>query len=109
MSQGSMVIKEGVRVVQGTPDAPLQGPALFLKIRRIPVPGKPPRTTASLATARLGYAGYVIKDLIEDMELEPKEALAKAIAIAKRGGVGEIYVNADLSKLPGLKPASARG
>src|SRR5690606_35208579 len=106
MSQGSMVMKEGVRVVQGTPEAPLRGPALFLRIRRIAVPGKPPRTTASLATARPGHAGYVIKDLIDDMELEPKEALAKAIAIAKRGGVEEIYVNADLTKLPGRRAAS---
>lgn len=101
MSQGSMVMKEGVRVVQGTPDAPLRGPALFLRIRRVAVPGKPPRTTASLSTARPGHAGYVIKTLIDDMELGPKEALEKAIAIAKRGDVAEVYINADLSKLPG--------
>ena len=83
-----------------TPSAPLRGPALFLRIRRIPVAGKSPRTTASLATARPGSQGYVIKHLIDDMELEPKQALEKAIAIAKRGGVDEIYVNADLTKLP---------
>ncbi|HEX6995287.1 MAG TPA: hypothetical protein VF339_14200 [Gammaproteobacteria bacterium] len=106
MSQGSMVIKDGVRVVQGTPDAPLKGPALFLRIRRVADSGRPPRMTASLATARPGPAGYVIKDLIDDMELGPKEALEKAIAIAKRGGVAEIYVNADLSKLPGRIAAS---
>lgn len=107
MSQGSIVIKDGVRVVQGTPEAPLRGPALFLKIRRVTDSGRPPRMKASLATARPSRAGYVIKDLIDDMELGPKEALEKAIAIAKRGGVAEIYVNADLSKLPG--PASASG
>jgi len=107
MSQGSMVIKDGVRVVQGTPDAPLRGPALFLQIRRVVASGQPPRMTASLSTARPSSAGYVIKDLIDDMELGPKEALEKAIAIAKRGGVEEIYVNADLSKLP--RRASASG
>ena len=101
-----MVIKEGVRIIRGTPSAPLQRQALFLRIRRIPVPGKPSRTTASLATARPVPQGYVIKDLIDDMELEPKEALEKAIAIAKRGGVEEIYVNADLRKLPGRRAAA---
>ena len=44
MSQDSMVIKEGVRIVRGTPSAPLRGPALFLRIRRIPVAGKSTRT-----------------------------------------------------------------
>jgi hypothetical protein len=100
MSQDSMVIKEGVRIVKGTPSAPLESPALFLRIRRVPVAGKPSRTTASLATARPASQGYVIKQLIDDMELEPKQALEKAIAIAKRGGVDQIYVNADLTKLP---------
>src|SRR5690606_1162721 len=100
MSQDSVVMKDGVRIVRGTPSAPLQGPALFLRILRVPIAGKPPRTVASLATARPGPQGYVIKQLIDDMELEPKRALEKAVAIAKRGGVDEIYINADLTKLP---------
>src|SRR5690606_9016993 len=75
MSQGSMVIREGVRVVQGTPAAPLEGPALFLKFRRVVVAGKPTRMKATLSSARPNHNGYVIKDLIEDMELGPKEAL----------------------------------
>ena len=101
MSQASMVIKEGVRIFRGTPSAPLRGPALFLRIRRLSAAGKPSRTAASLATARPGPQGYVVKQLIDDMELEPQQALEKAIAIAKRGGVEEIYVNADMTKLPG--------
>lgn len=101
-----VMVKEGVRVVQGTPTAPLQRPALFLRLRRIAVPGQQPRTTASLTTARPGAAGYVIKVLIDDMELAPKDALDKAVAIAKRGGVGEIYINADLAKLPSALAAA---
>jgi hypothetical protein len=103
-----MVIKDGVRIVQGTPAAPLTGPALFLNLLRVSAPGRPPRTTASLAMARPRRSGYVIKELIPDLELNPKEALDKAIAIAKRGDVPEIYLNADLSKLPLPQRASAR-
>ena len=50
--------------------------------------------------ARPGPQGYVVKELIPDMDLEPQAALDKAVAIAKRGGVGEIYLNADLARLP---------
>ena len=106
MSQGSIVIKDGVRVAHGTPEAPLRGPALFLTIHRVADAGRPPRMKASLASARPTRTGYVIKDLIDDMELGPQEALEKAVAIAKRGGVAEVYVNADLSKLPGPGSAS---
>jgi hypothetical protein len=50
--------------------------------------------------ARPSAKGYVIKELIPDMELAPQAALDKAVAIAKRGEVAEIYVNADLEQLP---------
>ena len=101
MPQGSKVTKDGVRVIQGTPTAPLQRPALFLRLWRVAPPNGPPRTLAALAMARRTHEGYVIKNLIADMELEPKEAVDKAVAIARRGDVAEVYVNPDLSKLPG--------
>ncbi|MGB7215786.1 MAG: hypothetical protein WBE98_12180, partial [Gammaproteobacteria bacterium] len=107
MSRASTVIKEGVRIIQGTPTSPLQKPTLFLNIVRHTVPGEPPRTIASLSMARPGRAGYVIKELIADLAVEPKAAVEKAVAIAKRGDVEEIYLNADLSKLPFLKSAAA--
>jgi hypothetical protein len=100
MPEGSTVMKDGVRVMQGTPASPLQRPTLFLRLWRVAAPGQPQRTLASLAMARPAANGYVIKDLIADMELGAIEALDKAIAIAKRGDVAEVYVNADLAKLP---------
>ena len=100
MSQGSSVVKEGVRIVQGTPTKALQGPTLFLRLLRVNSPGKEQRTIASLAMARPHGRDYVIKELIPDMELDPKAALDKAIAIAKRGDVEELYLNADLEALP---------
>jgi hypothetical protein len=93
-------MKDGVRVVQGTPQAPLDRPTLFLRVVRISEPGKKPRTLAALSMARPMPGGYVIKELIGDMDLTPSAALEKAIAIARRGEVDEIYVNADLTKLP---------
>jgi len=107
MPQGSIVNRDGVRVIQGTPTSPLQAPTLFLRLWRIAPPGEKPRTLAALAMARPARSGYVVKDLIADMELGPKEALDKAVAIAKRGDVAEIYVNADLSKLPGARLVAA--
>jgi hypothetical protein len=55
--------------------------------------------------ARPGPQGYVIKELIPDMELEAQAALDKAVAIAKRGEVPEIYLNADLTRLPRARAA----
>lgn len=107
MARSSMIVKEGVRIIQGTPKAPLQRPTLFLSVLQHTVLGQPTRTTASLSMARPGRAGYVIKELIADLELDPKAAVEKAVAIAKRGDVEEIYLNADLSKLPFLKSAAA--
>src|SRR5690606_247254 len=98
--------KEGVRVVQGTPDAPLRGPALCLRIRRIAVPGKAPRTTASLAAARPGPAGYVIQTLTAHRDVGPNAAVAEARAVAQRGRAGEVSPNAGLSELPGGAAAS---
>lgn len=105
-AQGSSVVKEGIRVVQGTPTKPLAGPTLFLRVLRIGAPGRGQRTVASLSVARPGATNYVIKELIPDMELDPKAALEKAIAIAKRGDVAEVYLNADLAKLPRLALAA---
>jgi hypothetical protein len=81
---------------------------LFLRMWRISKPGEPVRTRASLSMARPGRQGYVVKELIPDMELEPQAALDKAVAIAKRGEVIEVYVNADLDRLP-RAPARAMG
>jgi hypothetical protein len=100
MPEGSSVVRDGVRIIQGTPKQPLRGPTLFLRILRVNTPDKPPKTRSSLAMARPGAGAYVIKELIPDMELDANAALDKAIAIAKRGDVAELYLNADLSKLP---------
>jgi hypothetical protein len=75
---------------------------------RISKPGEPVRTRASLSMARPSPQGYVIKELIPDMELEPQAAVDKAVAIAKRGEVREIFVNADLDRLP-RAPVRAAG
>jgi hypothetical protein len=100
MAHGTKLVRDGVRIVEGTPTAPLSGATLFLSIWRVSKPGEEPRTRASLSMARPGPKGYVIKELIPDMELEPQAALDKAVAIAKRGEVAEIYLNADLTRLP---------
>jgi hypothetical protein len=100
MTQGSTLIRDGVRIIQGTPTAPLRSATLFLSMWRVSKPGEPARTRAALSMARPGPQGYVVKELIPDMELEAQAALDKAVAIAKRGEVPEIYLNADLNRLP---------
>ncbi len=107
MPEGSMVTRSGVRVIQGTPRAPLERPTLFLRMWRSAPPGEAPRTLAALGMARPGRGGYVIKELIGEMELAPADAVEKAVAIARRGDVTEVYVNADLSRLPQPKLAEA--
>jgi hypothetical protein len=107
MPQGAMVNKDGVRVIQGTPVTPLQRPTLFLRLWRVVPPKGEPRTLAALSMARPAQNGYVVKSLIADMELGPKAAVDKAVAIARRGDVAEVYVNADMSKLPGGALAEA--
>jgi hypothetical protein len=103
MAQGSTLVREGIRIVEGTPTAPLRGATLFLSMWRVSKPGEPPSTRAALSMARPGPQGYVIKELIPDMELEAQAALDKAVAIAKRGDVPEIYLNADLTRLPRVR------
>ena len=100
MPKGSTLVRDGIRVIQGTPAAPLTRPTLFLRMLRITSPDEPQRTVASLSMARPGAGSYVIKELIPDMDLNPRDALDKAVAIAKRGDVFELYLNADLDKLP---------
>ena len=107
MPEGSTLVRDGVRVIQGTPKAPLMRPTLFLRMLRVTSPDKPQRTIASLSMARPGSGAYVIKELIPDMELDPRQALDKAVAIAKRGEVSELYLNADLEKLPTMAIARA--
>lgn len=97
--QGSKAQKDGVEVIQGTPTAPLTRPTLVLRLLRV-TEGKSQRTRATLFMVRPGTGGYVIKELIPDMELEPQAALDKAIAIAKRGDTPVLYLNADLSRIP---------
>lgn len=108
MPEGSTRVIDGVQIIQGTPKAPLDGPTLFLRVARVSAPGEPERTVASLSMARLRPGGYVIKELIQEMDLAPQEAVQKAVAIAKRGDVSEIYLNADLERLP-ASPATAIG
>ncbi len=106
--QGSKLVRDGVQVIQGTPTEPITRAVLFLKLWRVTPPGKPERTLASLYMVRPGRTEYVVKELIPDMELGPAAALDKAVAIAKRGDVATVYLNADITKLPKLR-ATANG
>ena len=99
MSQEAKTLKDGVQVIRGTPTAPITSPTLFLRLWQVNE-GKQVRTRATLFMVRPGQGDYVVKELIPDMELDVKAALEKAIAIAKRGGVSVIYLNADLAKIP---------
>lgn len=108
MPEGSTRIVNGVRITQGTPTVPLDGPALFLRIARVSEPDKAERTVASLLMARPRPGSYVIKELIQEMDLEPQAAVEKAVAIAQRGNVSDIYLNADLDRLP-VSPVTALG
>jgi len=98
--QGSKAVKDGVQVIQGTPKEPITRATLFLRLWRVPGPKKTEVTRATLSMVRPGRTDYVIKELIPDMELGPQAALDNAIAIAKRGDVATIYLNADLAQLP---------
>jgi hypothetical protein len=101
--QGSKIVKDGVQIVQGTPTEPITCATLFLRLWRVPRPNKGDLTCATLSMVRPGRDEYVIKDLIPDMELAPQAAVDKAVAIAKRGDVTTIYLNADLTQLPKLR------
>lgn len=98
--QGSKVVKDGVEVVQGTPTAPILRSTLFLRLWRAQGPKKTEVTRAALHMVRPGRGDYLIKELIPDMELGPQAALDKAIAIAKRGDVATVYLNADMNAIP---------
>src|SRR5215470_7807384 len=98
--QGSKLVRDGVQVIQGTPTEPITRAVLFLKLWRVQQQGKADRTLASLYMVRPGRTEYVVKELIPDMELGPAAALDKAVAIAKRGDVTTVYLNADVQKLP---------
>lgn len=108
MPEGSTIERDGVRIIQGTPTAPLSRPTLFLRMLRVTSPGGQERTRASLVVARPQAGGYLIKELIPDMELDPRAALDKAVAIAKRGEIAELYLNAKLDDLP-VAPKAASG
>ena len=103
--KGATAVREGVQVIQGTPTEPISRPTLFLRLLRVG-DGKKVRTRATLFMVRPGTGDYVIKELVPDMELEPQAALDKTIAIARRGEVGVVYLNADLAKLPKQRHAA---
>lgn len=99
--QGSKLVRDGVQVIQGTPTEPITRAVLFLRLWRVPAEkNKPERTRASLYMVRPGRGEYVVKELIPDMELGPQAAIDKTIAIAKRGDVNTVYLNADISRIP---------
>jgi hypothetical protein len=104
--KGSNTLKDGVQVIRGTPTAPITSPTLFLRLWQVNE-DKQVRTRATLFMVRPGPSDYVIKELIPDMELDVKAALEKAVAIAKRGGVSVVYLNADLAKIPQVRIARA--
>ena len=97
--QGAKTVKDGVQVIQGTPTAPITRPTLFLRLLRVGE-GKNVRTRATLYMVRPGPTDYVVKELIPDLDLDPQAALEKTIAIAKRGEVSVVYLNADLERIP---------
>ena len=101
--QGSKVVRDGVEVVQGAPSARLDRSTLFLRLWRVKGPQKTELTRAALYMVRPGNGAYVVKELIPDMELGPQAAVDKAIAIAKRGDVSTVYLNADLDAIPELR------
>lgn len=100
MPDGAMIVKDGVRVIQGTPSGPLSGPTLFLRMLKVTSADGRERTRASLAVARPRNGAYLVKELIPDMELDPRAALDKAVAIAKRGQITELYLNAKFDAIP---------
>lgn len=98
MSLKGKLLHSGVRVFKGTPALSLSEPALFLGISRSGPKGRK-RVVASLTIVRPNAKGYMIKELIADMGLEPEAAVEKAIDIAVRGDIKMLYLNADLNRL----------
>jgi hypothetical protein len=103
--KGSKAVKDGVQVIQGTPTAPITATTLFLRLWRVK-DGAQIRTRATLFMVRPGVGDYIIKELIPDMELDAQAALAKAVAIAKRGDAAVVYLNADLALIPKARKAA---
>lgn len=101
--KSSKIVKDGVQIIQGTPTEPITCATLFLRLWRVEKPKSEPLTCATLSMVRPGRGEYVIKELIPDMELSPQAAVDKAVAIAKRGDVTTVYLNADLTRLPKLR------
>jgi hypothetical protein len=102
---GAKAVRDGVQVIQGTPTEAIVRPTLFLRLLKI-TDGKRERTRATLFMVRPGPGGYMVKELIPDLELDAQAALAKTIAIAKRGDVDTVYLNADLDRLPKRRDAA---
>jgi hypothetical protein len=102
MPQGAKVLRGGIEVVSGTPLAPVLQPALFLKVWRRKMPNGEKRLFASLSMVRPSRNQYVVKELLAETEMQPDAAVDKAVAIARRGDVSTVYLNADLTKLPPL-------
>ncbi len=103
--QRAKTVKDGVQVIQGTPTEPITRSTLFLRLLRVGK-GENVRTRATLFMVRPGPTDYVVKELIPDLDLEPQAALEKTIAIAKRGEVGVVYLNADLERIPKRRAAA---
>ena len=96
------VLRGGIEVVNGTPLEPVLRPALFLKLWRRTMPNGEKRLFASLSMVRPSRNQYVVKELLAETEMAPDAAVDKAVAIARRGDVSTVYLNADLTKLPPL-------
>jgi hypothetical protein len=105
--KGATAVRDGVQVIQGTPGEAITRPTLFLRLLRVGE-GKQARTRATLFMVRPGPTDYVVKELIPDLDLDPQAALDKTIAIAKRGEVGVVYLNADLERIPKRRTAASR-
>jgi hypothetical protein len=108
MAQGAKVLKGGIELVQGTPPEPVQRATLFLKLWRRKLPNGEKRNFASLSMVRPSRGTYIFKELLGETEMAPEAAIDKAVAIALRGDVSTVYLNADLAKLkPPPKTVSA--
>ena len=108
MPTRSELSRQGIRVIQGTPADALSAPTLFLKLWKLTRPNEPARSYATLTVVRPGRDGYVAKELLSAIEVSPRAALDQAVAIARRGGVEVIYLNADLARLAPTAPALRR-
>jgi hypothetical protein len=105
--QGSKAVKDGVQVIQGTPTEPILRATLVLRLWRVKE-DKQERTRAALYMVRPGHGDYIVKELLPDMDLDAQAALDKTIAIAKRGDVSVVYLNADIDKIPKPRAAANR-